>query len=128
MDDLWLPIRNMRTTSDGTLRAEVTFPPDSPWFHGHFPELPILPGVALVAAAIETIRQGNGIPDKNVGVLRLTRVRFKQIVAPNIPLEVTVIPDTDNLRFRYRINSATGTVCVGIVDTNSRADSVSPEP
>lgn len=128
MDDLWLPIRNLRTDSDGALRAEVTFPPDSPWFRGHFPEMPILPGVALVAAAIETIRQGNRILDKNVGVLQLTRVRFKQLVAPNTSLEVIVTPEADNLRFKFRINSATGTVCVGIVETNSRTDRVSPEP
>jgi 3-hydroxymyristoyl/3-hydroxydecanoyl-(acyl carrier protein) dehydratase len=31
-------------------------PPDSPWFDGHFPEDPTLPGIAQLEMAVDAIR------------------------------------------------------------------------
>ena len=42
--------------TQGTLTASATTPSDSPVFEGHFPDLPLMPGVLL----IETMAQASG--------------------------------------------------------------------
>jgi len=56
------------------LDAEVL--PDSPWFDGHFPENPTLPGIAQLEMAIDTIRL---VSKKNLSVTGFRKVRFKRL-------------------------------------------------
>ncbi|MGQ0578716.1 MAG: ApeI family dehydratase [Betaproteobacteria bacterium] len=64
-------------TSD--LNATIAIPADGPWFEGHFPGQPILPGVAELALAIATLRQQTGKP------LPLRGIAFARLRHPVLP-------------------------------------------
>jgi 3-hydroxymyristoyl/3-hydroxydecanoyl-(acyl carrier protein) dehydratase len=42
------------------LKATIAIPASGPWFEGHFPGRPILPGVAELALAIATLGRETG--------------------------------------------------------------------
>jgi len=84
---MWYELTDMNQIVPGRISAVVEVPPDSPWFRGHFPGEPILPGMALIAMVHEIVCRARG-GDRPVQALR--RVRFKQIVRPGDKLEITV--------------------------------------
>lgn len=62
-----------------SLEAELEFPPDGIWFAGHFPGVPILPGVAQLFFARTFARKAFGdFPD--AGLYR--RIKFRRLVRP----------------------------------------------
>ena len=69
---------------------------NEPFFRGHFPEQPLMPGVLICealaqAAALLAYRSRNGIPPSRVGVLAgLDKVRFRQPVFPGDQLHLEV--------------------------------------
>ncbi len=69
---------------------------NEPFFRGHFPEHPLMPGVLICealaqAAALLAYRSRNGIPPSRVGVLAgLDKVRFRQPVFPGDQLHLEV--------------------------------------
>lgn len=68
----------------GGLRGRRSFPADEPFFAGHFPGLPVVPGVFLLEAMAECVRAGAG------GRLRLrgaTGVRFRRRIEPGDRVE-----------------------------------------
>lgn len=72
---------------------------DEPFFNGHFPELPLMPGVLICealaqAGALLAHRSQNGVPPGRVVVLAgLDRARFRRPVVPGdqLHLEVTLL-------------------------------------
>lgn len=67
--------------------ASRTFLPDEPFFAGHFPGNPIVPGVLQVeaivqAAALLALHSGAVPADGTVTLLGLDRVRFRRSVVP----------------------------------------------
>ena len=57
--DRWLPLKDLGMTHEGRWESSVQLGPSSEWFSGHFDEYPLVPGVALLALAAETVkRQG----------------------------------------------------------------------
>ena len=78
-----------------TLHAQTRVDPDWPVFLGHFPELPIMPGVLL----IETVAQAgslilglNGaVPEGSfIGFTGVEQAKFRQAVKPNDVMNVHV--------------------------------------
>ncbi len=61
------------------LKATIAVPADGPWFEGHFPGRPILPGVAELAFAIAMLRQETGKP------LPLQGIAFARLRHPVLP-------------------------------------------
>jgi predicted hotdog family 3-hydroxylacyl-ACP dehydratase len=74
-----------------TIKATIVIPGDGPWFAGHFPGRPILPGVAELALAIAALRQKTGRPLPLRGI---TFARLRQLVLPGDRLELTAGEDT----------------------------------
>lgn len=78
-------------TGDLEIRAEVVFEEDSPWFDGHFPGAPVLPGVAQLAVVRDLLGRAAGA---DVSVAGLSRVRFKRMVLPGETVTVTATADS----------------------------------
>ena len=57
----------------------------SPWFSGHFPGEPILPGIAQIAMVLETVQKALG---RNLRIAGIKRVRFKQVIQPGDEISI----------------------------------------
>lgn len=78
---------------------------NEPFFTGHFPHAPVMPGVLIVeamaqAAAILSFKSQNVVPDENLLVLfaGIDKVRFKRPVIPGDTL-------TFDMRFKRQMRS-----------------------
>jgi 3-hydroxyacyl-[acyl-carrier-protein] dehydratase len=86
------------------LKATIVIPADGPWFEGHFPGKPLLPGVTELALAIAALRQETGKP------LLLRRVgfaRLRHLVRPGDRLELSARessgPEDQTARLRFEL-------------------------
>lgn len=89
---------------------------DSPWFQGHFPGNPILPGIAQLALVKAVVAQAAGTA---ITVKALRRVRYRQMIRPNdsMKIEVVAAPD-EKYTYKFKIIvrdevAGSGTVCTG---------------
>ncbi len=95
---------------EGKIVASITTDADSPWFSGHFPDNPILPGIAqlkMVADLISKSKQGN------LSMTGLSRVKFKKIVRPGELLEICVEHGSKDDQYNFKITSGGDDVCSG---------------
>lgn len=97
------------------IRAGVVVNGDSPWFDGHFPNSPILPGIAQLKMVAAVIGQAQKRP---MWINRLHRVKFKRIVKPGEPLEIHVT-GTDN-QYSFRITHNAEDVCSGMMSLDDK--------
>ncbi|MFZ3044346.1 MAG: hypothetical protein WA151_00405 [Desulfatirhabdiaceae bacterium] len=113
---MWYSIENNQRFPSGQLYAEVEIGVDSPWFSGHFPGEPVLPGIAQLSMVMETIRQATSV---QVRISGLKRVRFKQIVRPESRLQVFITPNTGKTEssYSFQIKAGDDIVCSGIMIT-----------
>ncbi len=90
MDEDWLP-QSHEIREDQTARVlRMTVPESSPWFSGHFPGFPILPGIGQLYLAFNLIREREKKAGRNVALKEIKKVRFRKMIAPgdSITLEV----------------------------------------
>ncbi len=95
---------------EGKIVASVTIAADSPWFSGHFPDDPILPGIAqlkMVADLIAESRQGSRC------MTGLSRVKFRKIVRPEEELDINVTCGKKADQYNFKITSGSDDVCSG---------------
>ena len=71
-----------------SLVAEMVFPAGGEWFSGHFPDFPVLPGVAQLFYLRRYARRV--FPDfPDAGLYR--RIKFRRLVRPNERVRVEVV-------------------------------------
>ena len=93
--------------SGGTLHIAA----DHPAFAGHFPGMPIVPGVVLLDEALFAIA---GALQLRLGHCRLAQVKFRSVVRPGQELALqfeSPAPDT----VRFRITSGSAAVAEGVL-------------
>lgn len=92
------------------LTASVTVEGDSRWFSGHFPNNPILPGIAQLKMVVDLIAaSGAG----NLRVTGLSRVKFRKIVRPGERLDIQVTDSDMKNHYLFRITCRDEDVCSG---------------
>jgi len=92
-----LSIRKTETA----VTARVDVPEASRWFDGHFPEEPILPGIAQLALVMEVLKKAFG---PKTAAIRFSRVRFKQLIRPGDRLDLDIRPKPEDAgSFSFRI-------------------------
>ena len=97
----WYSLKSVDVLSSNEITMEAEISPDSPWFSGHFPGEPILPGVAQLAMALDAIKK---LDRKNLRILSVKRVRFKQVIRPDDKLRISVAPHKkDALSYLFRV-------------------------
>ncbi|TCS35557.1 acyl-coenzyme A synthetase/AMP-(fatty) acid ligase [Paucimonas lemoignei] len=74
--------------------------PELPCFDGHFPQTPILPGVAQVQWAVQMARDSFALPAEFCGIHAL---KFQRVIRPAMPfsLEMQHDPLKNSVSFRY---------------------------
>lgn len=98
----WLTLTDGVADGVRTVRLTAEMRPTLEWFSGHFPDLPILPGVAsleLVRRAVETLRGASA------EVLSLRNLKFKSPLFPGerviLTLRFTPKEDGDDVAFTW---------------------------
>ena len=79
---------------DDTIKAEKTVDPSEPFFQGHYPDRPIMPGVLIFESIFQTgaIMMGKRIANEGkIPVLtRVNNVKLKHAVNPGDTLQIEV--------------------------------------
>jgi 3-hydroxyacyl-[acyl-carrier-protein] dehydratase len=113
----WHLMTNSREENPDSLIAEFQVREDSPWFVGHFPEEPILPGVAILSMAAEMVRHFEGIRQRKIRIAGLKRVRFRLPVKPNdtVTMELTCEKADIVATYRFQARVKKEIACTGVV-------------
>jgi acyl-coenzyme A synthetase/AMP-(fatty) acid ligase len=91
--------------NDGEWHLQLSVPPDLAYFSGHFPTVPVLPGVAQVKWAMELGQRLLDLPPKFAGMEVL---KFQQLVRPGDQISLTLRFDAERskLYFAFRNGQA----------------------
>jgi 3-hydroxymyristoyl/3-hydroxydecanoyl-(acyl carrier protein) dehydratase len=115
--EVWHLPENIESLPSGETKATIAFTSESPWFSGHFPGAPILPGIAMLSMVKETIVAGNKERAGEITITGVKRVRFRQPVYPSDRISVLVSGTTGELdkSYSFRIIVDENVACSGIV-------------
>lgn len=100
---MWYLLNKIESNAENEIRAVIQVPAASPWFDGHFPGEPVLPGLAQIGIVFDVIKKAS---EGELRVLSVSRVRFKRIVRPEDRLDVIAIPlkkEADAYTFQIQI-------------------------
>ena len=115
---LWHSVTNVTRSEKQAISADIHVPSDSPWFDGHFPAEPILPGVAQIRMVLDTISKAR---KRNFNVTGVRRVRFKQIIRPDDPLTIEAAPlEQKDGAYSFRITVRDEIVCSGVMTVEQK--------
>ena len=108
--DPMLFIDRVISLEEGVLTAESDIKPDASFFKGHFPGMPIMPGILI----IETVAQAGALlaaltqdveADKVLALVNVENVKFRRSVYPNETMRVEVRIEKIRGRF-YKFKGA----------------------
>ena len=106
MSSNWLPDLTVHPAGEGRYEASWAVAADSPWFSGHFPNKPILPGLGLLALVVHVARLA--LDREDLRLIRVPKLRFKGVVLPGDGLDVALnLPDVEGggaeVDFRFQV-------------------------
>lgn len=115
---MWYQLINIESRENKEIRAEIQVPAESPWFDGHFPGEPVLPGLAQISMVFDVIQKAS---EDQWRASSVSRVRFKRIIRPEDRFEVIAVPlkkEADGFSFRIQIKG--DLVCNGVMRMKQR--------
>lgn len=117
MIEPWHQLVVQRDASLEGLAAETRVAPDSPWFDGHFPGRPVLPGVAILSMVFEMVRRAALEQDRPVRISGMRRVRFRKPVRPDEQLFIEICRENAEREPGYLFRALVGgeVACTGLV-------------
>ncbi len=100
------------------LTALATAPLASPWFDGHFPGQPILPGIAMIAMAFDAARGKEACEGNSIRLKSVKRVRFKKPVRPDEPFTLSLRREQkeSGISYNFTILLEGEAACTGILN------------
>ena len=106
------------------MAADAVAPCGSPWFDGHFPDQPILPGIALIAMAFDAAQEKEAREGHCIRLQAVKRVRFKKPVRPDEPFTVALKCEQkeSGLSYTFTILLAGEAACTGILHVERLAE------
>lgn len=92
-------------TADGVTVLEFCFPPDDPAFAGHFPTLPLVPGVFQIEMARMAAEAALGC---SFTVREITKAKFPHPIIPaeTLRVELKVSPQAGAIQAHARVSVA----------------------
>ncbi|MGB8991352.1 MAG: hypothetical protein WCD80_04795 [Desulfobaccales bacterium] len=115
--DKWLDLKDLRMTHEGRWESSVRLGPSSEWFSGHFDEYPLVPGVALLALAAETVKRQGRRQKRLLEVSGFSVVRFRRLVFPSEQLLISVdaMPPGSEAKLDFHVTCRGHTVVYGVL-------------
>jgi 3-hydroxyacyl-[acyl-carrier-protein] dehydratase len=109
----FLFVDRIETATEEKIVAYRTFTDQEPFFKGHFPQYPVVPGVILVETMAQCggagIRELGAIGDKLFFLATVEKAKFRQQVRPNDEVRVEI----DNIKISHRMIKQAGKAFVG---------------
>jgi 3-hydroxymyristoyl/3-hydroxydecanoyl-(acyl carrier protein) dehydratase len=102
----------------------VQLGPSSEWFSGHFDEHPLVPGVALLALAAETVKRQGREQGRPLEVSGFSGVRFRRLVFPGEELLISVgaMPPGSEAKLDFHVTCRGHTVVHGELKATEELD------
>lgn len=109
----WFSRKSFSSDPRQGIRAEIQVPGEAILFDGHFPDEPILPGVAQIALVMDLLAAALERPVTPQGI---SRVRFKKIIRPEETITVNISPKGgDESTYGFTLANGMDKVCSGTV-------------
>jgi len=117
MDEIWHSVSYKTDTSNDAVLTEACAAAESPWFSGHFPNAPVLPGIAILSMVTDTIKHQESQKGKKIRIRGIRRVRFRLPVRPDEVLTVSLsLPEQEtDCSYQFKVSVNGKTVCTGII-------------
>jgi 3-hydroxymyristoyl/3-hydroxydecanoyl-(acyl carrier protein) dehydratase len=117
LEDQWRLLKEVKTTNNNHIQALAEVSADSPWFSGHFPGEPILPGIAVVHIVKQAITQETLKKGDKLELHALKRVRFTQPVRPGDTLSVDISSEDkgEEILFHFKVLCKENIVSSGMI-------------
>jgi 3-hydroxymyristoyl/3-hydroxydecanoyl-(acyl carrier protein) dehydratase len=119
----WLKVSASMGIESPARTAEAIARSGSPWFDGHFPGQPILPGIAMIAMAFDAAREKEARQGNSIRLKAVKRVRFKKPVRPDEPFTLTLKREQkeSGVSYNFTILLAGEAACTGILEIEPHA-------
>ena len=115
---MWYILKGTNRSKENEISADIHVPPDSPWFDGHFPGEPVLPGVAQIGMAVDAI--SNAL-NQDLRISGVRRVRFKRMIRPDDQLKIIATPLNQEIgAYSFRIMIQEEAVCSGVITVENK--------
>ena len=116
MSEPWYFLSDIESFSQNSISAKAVAHSDSPWFSGHFPGEPILPGIAELSMVYDLIKKNFAENTNNFRITSFKKIRFKFIVKPEEILDILIsaIDNLDNT-YNFKILKDENVACTGII-------------
>jgi len=88
---------NLIEKTETSVTLELSIPETSPYFDGHFPGFPVLPGVAQVDLIVRFAEEHFGVI---IDVSKINRIKFSNPIRPDNPLVLFIKSDNQNIVFK----------------------------
>lgn len=98
-------------------QLQLNIPHDHAAFAGHFPGMPIVPGVVLLDEAVHAISAASGL---NAAPWRISSVKFLSPLLPDEPATLSFETQASGA-VRFEIASGTRTIAIGSIDSGATA-------
>jgi len=117
MSEKWHSISLKTENASNMMLVEALVPANSPWFLGHFPSEPILPGIALIAMAFDGIKLYEAEKGNKIKILGVKKIKFKKPVKPNEPISIIINQENkpDILSYLFKVLVKGEMACTGII-------------
>lgn len=102
MNEYWYTLIELDKKSDNSIYAAIQVKKESLWFRGHFPDNPILPGIAQLSMVFDLIQQSN---DNEKKIKKIHKTKFRQPVKPDDTIKITVVSKDINSYFFKIVNN-----------------------
>jgi 3-hydroxymyristoyl/3-hydroxydecanoyl-(acyl carrier protein) dehydratase len=112
----WYSLTEISAGGTDEISAVAEIHPDSPWFSGHFPGNPILPGIAQLGMVSDLLKKTTAYQLK---IDSVKQVRFKQIILPDARILIKIQPVKDRAHhYSFRMTVKDAIVCRGVIVTH----------
>ena len=110
---MWYELEEIGQSDSDVLLIKVRVTADSPWFSGHFPGEPILPGIAQLGMVFDAVAKA---AEGKIKLKRVRSVKFKQAIRPGDHLKIVVSPREDEAEsYSFRVMLGEEVACSGVM-------------
>ncbi|HOO40856.1 MAG TPA: hypothetical protein PK425_07075 [Syntrophales bacterium] len=98
----------------------------SPWFSGHFPGEPILPGIAILSMVKDAVLAEEAGRGRRIRVFGMHRIRFRMPVKPDdmLTLAFSMSGQEGKLAYPFKVSMDGKAVCSGVISAGILPEAV----